>query len=313
MQSAVNLKKGAIPSLSSFETALEAAIVQTIAYVDVFDYPLTAAEVHRYLEGISVPEWKVEALLANGRLVPHRISRCQGYFMLPGREDIIATRQKREENARKLWPEALRYGRLIASLPFVKMVAVTGSLAVNNADPNADIDYLIITENGRLWLCRAFTIAIVKLAARQGITLCPNYFLSERSLVFEQRNLYIARELAQMIPISGFDVYEKLRQLNTWTADFLPNAHHSPRQTTVPFSHLRHIRKPIEVILRSPLGTHLEKWEMTRKIHKFSDQTTSRQAIETSFSADWCKGHFDGHAHWILQNYAERLNHLQGD
>lgn len=313
MQSAPPIKMGATPNLSSFETSLEAAIVQTIAYVDVFDYPLTAAEVHRYLEGVAVPAAKVEALLANGRLVPHRISRCQGYFTLPGREEIIFTRQKREANAQKLWPEALRYGRLIASLPFVKMVAVTGSLAVNNADPNADIDYLVVTENGRLWLCRAFTIAIVKLAARRGITLCPNYFLSERSLVFEQRNLYIARELVQMIPISGLEVYAHLRQLNTWTADFLPNAAQSPRQTVAPFSRLRHFSKPLETALRSPLGSYLEQWEMTRKIRKFSAQTASRQAIETSFSADWCKGHFDGHAHWILENYAERLNHLQGD
>lgn len=315
MQSAPQFNMGIMPTLPSIETSLEAAIVQTIAYVDVFDYPLTAAEVHRYLEGVSVPAWKVEAMLANGRLVPHYISRCQGYFTLPGREDIIATRKKREENAQKLWPEAIRYGRFIASLPFVRMVAVTGSLAVNNADPNADIDYLIVTENGRLWLCRAFTIALVKLAARRGVTLCPNYFLSERALVFDQRNLYIARELVQMIPLSGLEVYNQLRQLNPWTADFLPNADHPPHSpNTPPVPTLLHpLRKLIEATLHTPPGNYLEKWEMIRKIRKFSAQTASRQAIETSFSADWCKGHFDGHAHWIMKNYAERLTHLQGD
>ncbi len=315
MQSAPQINMGIMPALPSIETSLETAIIQTIAYVDVFDYPLTAAEVHRYLEGVSAPVWKVEAILANGRLVPHHISRCQGYFTLPGREDIIATRKKREENAQKLWPEAIRYGRFIAALPFVRMVAVTGSLAVNNADPNADIDYLIVTENGRLWLCRALTIALVKLAARRGVTLCPNYFLSERALVFEQRNLYIARELVQMIPLSGLDIYNRLRQLNPWTADFLPNAHHpphSPHTPPVP-APLRPFRKFVETALHTSLGNYLEKWEMTRKIRKFSAQTASRQAIETSFSPDWCKGHFDGHAHWILENYAERLNHLQGD
>ena len=148
------------------QTNLEAAILQTVAYVDGFDYPLTAAEVHRFLIGIAATPEQVSNILENGRLIPHQLSRQDHYYMLPGREEIAAIRQQREVNARQLWPYAQQYGCAIARLPYVRMVSVTGSLAVNNAIEGADIDYLIVTENGRLWLTRAFVILIVRIAAR---------------------------------------------------------------------------------------------------------------------------------------------------
>ncbi|MEZ4642053.1 MAG: hypothetical protein R3E31_04815 [Chloroflexota bacterium] len=205
-------------------TALERAIWQTVAYFDVFDYPLTAAEVHRYLEGVTARASDIAHTLANGRFSPQHLVHANGYYMFAGREHIVAKRQRRHALAQRLWPAAIRYGRFISSLPFVRMVAVTGSLAVNNVDEQADIDYLVVTENGRLWLCRAFIIAIVRLAARQQLTLCPNYLLSERVLQFSDRNLYTAHEVAQMIPLSGLATYQQMRQANLWTAAYIPNA-----------------------------------------------------------------------------------------
>ena len=42
---------------------IEQAAVRSVAYADVFDYPLEAAEVHRYLHGISATvEMTAEAL-----------------------------------------------------------------------------------------------------------------------------------------------------------------------------------------------------------------------------------------------------------
>ena len=289
---------------------IEEAIFHTVAYVDVFDYPLTASEVHQYLVGVAAPAGAIHTLLENGRLVPHRLSRHKGYFTLPGRETIIETRRQRQQIAARLWPQAIYYGQRIGALPFVRMVAVTGSLAVDNAVANADIDYLIVTEPGRLWLSRAMTILIVRQAARQGVTLCPNYFLSEKALSFDNHNLYTAHELIQMVPISGVEVYQKIRQLNKWTEKFLPNAR-SDRRPIPPAAFAGWQRVTCDLLqraLRGPAGAWLEQWEMKRKIAKFTRQTINKQAIETAFSPDWCKGHFDGHGHRILHAYEERVH-----
>ncbi len=290
------------------EAGVADAIVRTVAYADVFDYPLRAGEVHRYLLELRAPASTIQHLLSNGYLVPHRLSRQQEYFALPGRENIIATRQQRAQTAAALWPLAIAYGRLMARLPFVRMVAVTGSLAVNNADANADVDYLIVAANDRVWLARACVILIVRLARRRShIELCPNFILSERALAFPP-TLYNAREIAQMMPLSGLPVYHQLRQANPWTSDFLPNAAGLPEnQATIsPAAPPGWPARFVEAVLRTPAGSALEKWEMQRKIRRFRQLTD--QHTEANFTADWCKGHFHDHSQRIMAAYRQRLN-----
>ena len=95
---------------------LETAILRTVTYADLFNYPLTAVQVHRYLERIPASPEIVAAVLANGRLVPHQLHRQNGYFMLPDRQEIAALRPEREQITQRLWPKAVRYGRILARL-----------------------------------------------------------------------------------------------------------------------------------------------------------------------------------------------------
>jgi hypothetical protein len=190
------------------------------------------------------------------------------------------------------------------------MVAVTGALAMDNVESGDDYDYLIVTRPGRLWLCRAIVISfVVKPAARRGDEVCPNYLLSERALVLDERNLFTAHELVQMVPTAGLDVYRRLRELNPWVNKFLPNAaKHTHQAQPAPVAR-RPAHSLAEAVLRTPLGTGLERWEMARKVRKLSRQEAGR--AETAFSADWCKGHFDKHAGSILLGYEKRLEEIE--
>ena len=282
------------------------AIVQAVAYADVFDYALTADEIHRYLIGLPASRGIVRGMLANGR--PAAIARSGRYFTLVGRESAVDTRRARAATAAAYWRRAVRYGHAISNLPFVRMVAVTGALAMDNLSDD-DIDYLIITEPGRLWLCRAMIVGLVRVAALRGTVLCPNYFLSEQALVLTERNLFTAHEVTQMVPLAGLPVYQRLRELNRWTETYVPNAIGAPRRLAAAEPGRRRARRVVERTLRSRVCAPLERWEMARKVSKFSKR--GHDHVEAAFGPDWCKGHFGDHGQVTLARYAERLSALE--
>jgi hypothetical protein len=192
------------------------------------------------------------------------------------------------------------------------MVSITGSLAVNNPrDGRDDIDYLIVTQPNRLWLCRALIIALVRYGLRRGVTLCPNYILSENVLYFEEENLYAAREIVQMVPIYGRAFYLAMRQVNSWIADYLPHSTElhlekiddrlSPVQTF--------LKNVGEFLLKGFSGDLAEKFLQKKQITKHHKLAEARGALDhVVFTADMCKGHYDNHSHKTLHAYQERVN-----
>jgi hypothetical protein len=175
------------------------------------------------------------------------------------------------------------------------MVAVTGSLAMNNVEEGKDIDFMLVTAPNRLWTCRAFTLFVARLAKLEGVDLCPNYLITTNALALDEHSLYVAHELAQMIPLSGREIYDEMRRLNGWMADYLPHSLIVPELPPGirPLQRLSWTQSFLEFLLRLPFLNGFEKWEMNRKIKRLSCEQSS--SIESFFSADVCKGHIDRH------------------
>jgi len=282
------------------------SVFHTLAYADVFDYPLTVHEVYRYLASTKTSLEHLNQTLANETL----FSKIDEYFTLRGREQIVEIRKRRAKIAARLWGKATRYGRIMAMLPFVRMVAVTGSLAMNNTDEGKDIDYMIVTAPGHLWTCRALSLLVVRFAKLEGIHLCPNYLVTTNSLELKEHSLYVAHELAQMIPLSGLKVYSEIRRLNDWLVDYLPNALIAPEMPpgVRPVQKRSMIQKVLEILLRFPFANWFETWEMDRKIARLSREQSS--SSESYFSKDVCKGHIDKHGQKTESAIQERFERI---
>ncbi len=288
---------------------IEEAIYATVAYADIFQYPLTEAEIHRYLIGLRAARSEVRTAIGSSRVLRQRLSRTGEFFTLAGREHTLDERARRREQSAVLWPRAARYGAWMGALPFVRMVAVTGSLAVDNAGSGADLDYLVVTRPGRVWFTRSLVILFVRCVSRMGDVVCPNYFLSEESLELSDRSLFAAHEMVQMVPLTGLPVYRRMHAQNGWVREYLPNAEAQYVQLHGQDASSRNVRPLIEQVLRLPPVDWFEKWEMERKVRKYGSLLGNHP--EACFSPDRCKGHFDDHGRRIQKAFAERMTALQ--
>ena len=298
------------PTPESGRRALERAVVATLAYADVFGHALTATEVHRHLIAVRATPTQVRAALAQ----VGGLSRGNGYYALPGRQAVVATRLRRAATAARLWPRALRWGRALAALPFVRMVAVTGALAVDCVEQGADVDFLIVAATGRVWVCRALVVALARVVSLRGAALCPNYLLSEDALEIPVRSLYTAHELVQMVLIAGRPTFLKMIHANPWVAEFLPNAnaaHTVPDDARLVGGALTRLAEtPLCGKFGDLLESRLRLWQSARLRRKIeAGQLGGREA---SFGADGYKGHFDAHGEQIMASWEARLHELRG-
>jgi hypothetical protein len=285
--------------------ALRRAIARTLAYADIFDHALRLDEIHRYLIGHRASHATVESALARDESLRAVVERSGEWYHLRGRSQIVDIRRRRNEASTRLWPAARRYARVIAALPLVRFVAVTGALSMDSAEADSDIDLFVLTRPGRLWTARLLILAVVRFAATRGVTLCPNFLLSTDRALLTERNVFTAHELAQMVPIAPAQDGDRLRAANEWTRELLPNAGGAALEAgSTPL-----LSRILSAILASRIFDPLEWWEMRRKIRRL-EARARREGGSVAFSAHECRGHFAAHDVRVRAAYAARCAEL---
>lgn len=205
---------------------IQRSIVETLAYHDIFDYPLTVKEITKFLtQKASLKQ--VETALKTRTF---KIEAKKQYFYLKKRTKIVGIRLSRERFSIQKVKRANFYKNLLKHIPSVKLVAITGALAVGNSTKHDDIDLLIVTAKQTLWTTRFFANLLLwpwkrsPKSANQSGKACLNIFLEERNLKIEDKNLYTAHEIAQLKVIYSKDnTYEKFTTANKWVLKYLPN------------------------------------------------------------------------------------------
>src|SRR5690348_14536246 len=110
------------------------AILATLAYFDIFDYPLTKKEIEKFIGASFSPE-----NLDLG-LKKRKISKKGEYFFLEGRKEIVQKRLEKEKISEKKLKKAYSSLRWIKYVPTILYVGISGSLAMKNAKISDDID-----------------------------------------------------------------------------------------------------------------------------------------------------------------------------
>jgi predicted nucleotidyltransferase len=198
-------------------------ILSVLAYFDLFNYPLSQREIWQFLNNACNNNDFNRSLT---ELVQTSIVYKFGeLYCLRNDEAIVAYRRNGNIHASQLMKTAKKVARLLGKFPFVRGVAISGSLSKNFANESSDIDFFIITSSNRLWLARTFLHVFKKLSYlfRFQHYLCMNYFVDQGELEIEEKNIYTAVEVVTLIPLQGEAVFNSFRAANLWSKNFLPN------------------------------------------------------------------------------------------
>lgn len=196
----------------------------SVIYHSLFDYPLSFSDMIR---------WRASEGVGN-RDIDNLIASKNGYFYLDGKDHLIYKRVLRHRISVQKIKIAKNAAGILSYIPGVKMIAVTGSLAMDNSDDGGDIDIMVITKKNTLWTTRIFAYLLICLFGIQRRypndriqkdRLCLNMWLDENDMVWKERNLYTAHEIAQIIPLISKNLtYEKFLLLNKWILGYWPNS-----------------------------------------------------------------------------------------
>jgi len=248
--------------------ALNRAIVDTVDYYDLLDYPLTAVELQHYLGHLQSPgleglKARCLKLAAGGTL-----SLIDEYVVLKGREQLVETREKNACINQRNWKRARFFIRLFGFVPFVRLVAVSGSLALDRSNPESDIDVFIVAGSGRIWFVRAMCVFISRIfgsyRTEQQVSgrLCLNHFVTDDAMLLDHRNLYTARLFSHLVPGYGLDCYHAFQKANLWIRDLIvsyPWDNYPPFQVMEAGGVSSHLKRAGERVLSGRLGGFMEQ------------------------------------------------------
>lgn len=199
----------------------------SIIYHDLFDYPLSSAELIKWVAGE-----RVDIPMEDTNLFVYK----KGLFYLAGREGLLLKRAMRKRASKRKFDIAKRAANLLSRVPTIKAVALTGALAMGNATDESDIDLMIITKKDTLWITRIISLIALRFfgfdVRRYGERdekdkLCLNIWLDETNLSWDKkrRNIYTAHEIAQAKPLVSKQVtFDRFLDKNSWIKEYWPNA-----------------------------------------------------------------------------------------
>jgi hypothetical protein len=189
----------------------------------MFEYPLKKRELFIFLQQpYPAPEFDAALSLLINESIIYDVG---GFFSLQNNLQLAERRNKGNAKAERMLKKASVVAKLLSKFPYVRGVAISGSLSKNFADETADIDFFIIAAKNRLWIARTWLHAFKKLTFlfNKQHFFCMNYFIDELQPAIVEKNIYTATEIVTLLPLYGIEVFEKFFVANSWTKEFLPN------------------------------------------------------------------------------------------
>lgn len=213
-------------------------ILATIIYYDGLDWPLTAFEVWKYLIrtdyynqneiSIDVPLIEVIRRLESQEIFAY-VRQASGFYFLKERQQLVQRRIAHGKISSGKMKRLRKIAWLLRFVPFVRMVGVTGRLAMKNASARSDWDLLIATKHGKIWTGRTMVTILMQVLGKRRYAnkvmdkVCLNFFVTDQSLEVTTKDLYSANEYMFLFPLFGWETYVRFQIKNHWIKGMKPH------------------------------------------------------------------------------------------
>jgi len=205
------------------QSLLTQSIIRTLAYYDIFSYPLTTEEIYYNLGNnhTSVDEITVELK----KLISSNVIFCkENFFQLKDDDNYVLRRRKGNELAEKRLKTARKVSGIISRFPFIRGILLSGSISKGFMEENSDIDYFVITHPNRVWFSRLALMLFKKIfLLNSRKNFCINYFVDSENLEIKEKNIFTATEIVTLLPTFGKNIYDEFYEKNFWVKEFYPN------------------------------------------------------------------------------------------
>ncbi len=292
-----------------------AAVLRTIVYYDIFNYPLTEKDI---LNDCGISKEIVSPCRdALKFLVDEKIVfRLGEYYSLNNNYKDVERRIKGNEEAKKWIKKSQRFSHFISWFPFVRGISLSGSLSKGFVDEDPDIDYFIITKPNRLWVARSLLIAFKKIFLLNSYKyFCLNYFIGQDNLEIEEKNLFTATEIVTMIPVFGNHVKRSFFESNDWIKSFYPNFEVDEMED-VPFNKSYTLKRLLEFLMKGKMGDRLDAWFMKKTVrhwaNKYGDSFSEEEFLITFKSGkNVSKHHPQNFQKKVLEKFNQKLKEIE--
>lgn len=291
-------------------SSLGKSIIKTLAYYDIFDYPLNVTEIYQNLgtNSVSLSDIKneVENLCKSGLTFKNN-----DFYLLRNNPNFISRRLEGNLLAEKKLNSAYRMTKFISKFPYVRAILLSGSISKGYMQEDSDVDYFIITHPNRLWVTRLLLMLFKKTFLLNSRKIfCINYFVDTETLEIEEKNIFTATELATLIPTYGKELYDELYNKNSWIREFYPN--YPKRDTINLLSHNDSIIKKIfEKIFSNSWGDKFDDFAMSlfekSNHHKYHDYSFKDFQVAFKTSKHESKHHPKFFQKRVLEAFDEKI------
>ena len=246
-------------------------ILSSLAYFHMFSYPLTQREIYNYLTlkcSYSAFEEALEELLTE-----KKIFRTENVYSITDTVSLLDKRNTGNEKAQALLVKAKKVAALLSNFPYVRGVAISGSLSKNFATDKSDIDFFIITKKNRLWIARTSMHLLKKISFlfNKQHLLCMNYYVDEAEMEIIEKNIFTATEILTLLPCEGTALFEEFFKRNNWVRSVFPNQ--SLRIATGSDIRPSLLKKLAEFCFNNSLGNRLDDFLMQLTAKRWHTKT----------------------------------------